>query len=152
MPPGHLKPAQTDLLDRIDRTQARSVTIKVCKFGLLDPAKGWDKRAIYVLFLRNRLWNSLVSLECELRQAYRKLMLAADTDLATLQKRLDSIEAEPGRLFTHKNAGRAKARSRGAGTHDIDRDLEDLIEERKILREQGKILRERVKIHATPAP
>ena len=145
-----LKLAQTEQFNPINRTQARSVTIKVFKYGLLDPVKGWDQTAIDVLFLRNRLWNNLVAMERERRQAYRNLMLDADADLAAVQKRLDAIENERGKLVTRKNAGRAKARSRQTETAEIDHELKNLIEERKILRAQANLLRDRVKLEIKP--
>ena len=59
------------------------MTIKVYKFGLLDPVRGWDQTDIDVLFLRNKLWNNLVALEHERRQAYRNLLLDADIPRGT---------------------------------------------------------------------
>jgi Putative transposase DNA-binding domain len=126
------------------------VTIKVYKFGLLDPVSGWDKTAIDVLFLRNKLWNNLVALEHEKRQAYRNLLLDTDTELAAVQARLDAIEVEKVSLTTRKNALRAKARSRQVDTAEIDQEIKKLLEERKALGEQAKDLRERVKIEVKP--
>jgi hypothetical protein len=84
------------------------VTIKVYKFGLLDPVSGWDQTAIDVLFLRNKLWNNLVAMEHDKRQAYRNLLLDSDTELAALQARLDAIEVEKASLITSKNALRVR--------------------------------------------
>ena len=122
------------------------MTIKVYKFGLLDPVSGWDQTAIDVLFLRNKLWNNLVALEHEKRQAYRNLLLDSDTELAALQARLDAIEVEKASLTTRKNALRAKARSKQIDTSEIDQEIKKLLEERKALGGQTKDLRERVKI------
>jgi Putative transposase DNA-binding domain len=127
-----------------------SVTIKVYKFGLLDPVSGWDQTAIDVLFLRNKLWNNLVVLEHEKRQDYRNLLLDSDTELAIVQARLDAIEVEKVSLTTRKNAMRAKARSRQVDTAEIDQEIKKLLEERKSLGEQAKGLRERVKIKVKP--
>lgn len=126
------------------------MTIKVYKFGLLDPVRGWDQTAIDVLFLRNKLWNNLVALEHERRQAYRNLLLDADTEVAGVQVRLDAIEVEKISLTTRKNAMRAKARSKQVDTAGIDQEIKKLLEERKILREQTKGLYERVKIEVKP--
>lgn len=127
-----------------------NVTIKVYKFGLLDPVNGWNKTAIDVLFLRNRLWNSLVAKEHEQRQAYRNLILEADAEVATVQVRLDAIEAEKINLITRKNAERSKARSRQVVTTDIDQEIKKLLEERKTLRERAKSLCARVKAEVKP--
>jgi len=126
------------------------VTIKVYKFGLLDPVSGWDQTAIDVLFLRNKLWNNLVAMEHDKRQAYRNLLLDSDTELAALQARLDAIEVEKASLITSKKALRAKARSRQVDTAEIDLEIKKLLEERKALGGQTKDLRERVKIEVKP--
>lgn len=127
------------------------MTIKVYKFGLLDPVSGWDQTAIDVLFLRNKLWNNLVALEHEKRQAYRNLLLDVDTELAAVQARLDAIEVKKLSLTTRKNALRAKARSRNVDTTEIDQEIKKLLDERKVLGEQIKDLRERVKIEIKPS-
>jgi hypothetical protein len=101
------------------------VTKKVYKFGLLDPVSGWNQSAIDVLFLRNKLWNDLVALEHEKRQAYRNLLLDSDNELAALQARLDAIEVEKVSLTTRKSALRAKARSRQVDTTEIDLEIKN---------------------------
>jgi len=111
---------------------------------------GWNQIAIDSLFLRNRLWNNLVALEHERRQAYRNLILDADAEVASVQGRLDAIEAERVILSTRKNAMRTKARSKQVDTADIDQEIKRLLEERKALQEQAKGLRERVKIEVKP--
>lgn len=126
------------------------MTIKVYKFGLLDPVSGWDQTAIDVLFLRNKLWNNLVAMEHEKRQAYRNLLLDSDTELAAMQARLDAIEVEKASLITSKKALRAKARSRQVDTAEIDLEIKKLLDERKALGGQTKDLRERVKIEVKP--
>ena len=126
------------------------MTIKVYKFGLLDPVSGWDQTAIDVLFLRNKLWNNLVAMEHEKRQAYRNLLLDSDTELAAMQARLDAIEVEKASLITTKKALRAKARSRQVDTAEIDLEIKKLLDERKALGGQTKDLRERVKIEVKP--
>jgi hypothetical protein len=114
------------------------VTIKVYKFGLLDPVNGWNQTAIDVQFLRNKLWNNLVALEHERRQAYRNLLLDADTEVADVQVRLDAIEIEKLSLTTRKNAMRAMASSKQVDTAGIDQEIKKLLDERKTLREQTK--------------
>lgn len=126
------------------------MTIKVYKFGLLDPVSGWDQTAIDVLFLRNKLWNNLVAMEYERRQAYRNLLLDSDTELAALQARLDAIEVEKENLTIRKNTLRTKARSRQVDTAEIDQEIKKLLDERKALGEQTKALRELVKIEVKP--
>lgn len=101
------------------------MTIKVYKYGLLDPVNGWNQTAIDVLFLRNKLWNNLVALEHERRQAYRNLLLDADTEVAGVHARLDAFEVERVSLITRKNAMRAKARSKQVDTAWIDQEIKN---------------------------
>lgn len=125
--------------------------IKAFKFGMLAPVSGFDQAAIDVLFLRNKLWNSLVELERSHRERYRALITGSDDELSEIQARLDQIEEERAELVRRKKQARAMVRSKKVDTSEYDDKIDRLIAERSDLRARAKDIRLRVREKIKPA-
>jgi hypothetical protein len=125
--------------------------IKAFKYGMLEPVAGFDQAAIDVLFLRNKLWNSLVELERAHRERYRSLITGSDEELSAIQARLDQIEAERAELVRRKKQARAMVRSKKVDTSEHDDRIDRLMAERSDLRAKAKDIRLRVKEKVKPA-
>jgi|GEM_PF-1702448 len=125
--------------------------IKAFKYGMLEPVAGFDKAAIDVLYLRNKLWNSLVELEKAHRERYRTLITGSDDELSKIQARLDQIEAERAELVKRKRQARAMVRSKKVDTSEHDDRIDMLMAERNDLRTKAKDIRLQVKEKVKPA-
>lgn len=124
--------------------------INCYKFGCLQPTAGFDQDAIEHLFLRNKLWNTLVALDHQFRQRYRDLMLNSDEKLKSVQDSIDSINQEIEDLVENKKKLRQKERTKNIDSKLLDERINVLKAKRKSLSVDSKIERERVKVEIKP--
>lgn len=124
--------------------------IKAYKFGCLEPTSGFDEKAIDQLYLRNKLWNTLVAQHHEFRNKYRALMLASDDILKSLQDEINAIQVEIESLVSDKKKLRQKERTKNVDSKLLDARINNLKSKRKELNFAVKTERERVKVKIKP--
>lgn len=101
--------------------------VVVYRYGLRDPID-WGDDCDQQLFLMNKLWNSLVEIEQQHRQAYFELM-KEDSQVAEVSEQIELLSQDKKEAVAERNSLRKKYKTRNApGTESLDKRLKEISE------------------------
>lgn len=129
---------------------SKVVTVRAFGARLLGGAEAQD-HASQVLLGQNRLWNKLVEIENEARDAYRKALIDSDTELASLQVQADTEQALIDQSIEARNKDRAAKRSKKTdAASNYAQVIKDAGLRQKALRAAMRDIKERARTAAKP--
>ena len=117
------------------------------QYGLLEPLN-WDQDCVDHLYLKNKLWNTLVEIEREHRTAYRAIV-DADESVAKISQRIQGLKDKVVEQDVLRKEARRQYRSRkGVHTSSFDANIKQLKQRLKELFPQDKELRKKAREQA----
>lgn len=141
--------------------------IIVRNYGLLDPIEWeegehkhygitvepliWDDKCFEQLYLQNKFWNTLVEIDNNSREAYRKV-IGDDPAVNELASRISSINADISELKEQVNSIRKSTSSKvSVATKPIDEIIKKKTAEKSALQKELKPLKDQAKARITSA-